>query len=105
MKCENCIACCSYFDGIEEVAYCKIEITEDEAYHDGEWYCNLNRQTIKKRLQDKDLAEVRQMDEREKLLFDFLDSVYGNVEYADGFIYFEDEDTGNRYKVAVYTTN
>ena len=58
----------------------------------------------KKRLQDKDLAEVRQMDEREKLLFDFLDSVYDNVEYADGFIYFEDED-GNRYKVAVYTTN
>ena len=35
----------------------------------------------------------------------FLDSVYDNVEYADGFIYFEDEDTGNRYKVAVYTTN
>ena len=54
---------------------------------------------------NKDFAEVRQMDEREKLLFDFLDSVYGNVEYADGFIYFEDEDTGNRYKVAVYTTN
>ena len=53
---------------------------------------------------NKDLAEVRQMDEREKLLFDFLDSVYDNVEYADGFIYFEDED-GNRYKVAVYTTN
>lgn len=52
---------------------------------------------------NKDFAEVRQMDEREKLLFDFLDSVYGNVEYADGFIYFE--DTGNRYKVAVYTTN
>ena len=57
----------------------------------------------KNRLQGKDLAEVRQMDEREKLLFDFLDSVYGNVEYADGFIYIE--DTGNRYKVAVYTTN
>ena len=54
---------------------------------------------------NKDLAEVRQMDEREKLLFDFLDSVYGNVEYADGFIYFEDEGAGNRYKVAVYTTN
>ena len=54
---------------------------------------------------NKDLAEARQMDEREKLLFDFLDSVYSNVEYADGFIYFEDEDTGNRYKVAVYTTN
>ena len=45
------------------------------------------------------------MDEREKLLFDFLDSVYGNVEYEDGFIYFEDKDTGNGYKVAVYTTN
>ena len=55
MKCENCIACGSYFDGIEEVAYCKIGITEDEAYHDGKWYCNLNRQTIRKRLQDKDL--------------------------------------------------
>ena len=52
---------------------------------------------------NKDLAEVSQMDEREKLLFDFLDSVYGNAEYADGFIYFG--DTGNRYKVAVYTTN
>ena len=56
-----------------------------------------------KSMLNKDLAEVRQMDEREKLLFDFLDSVYDNVEYADGFIYFE--DTGNRYKVAVYTTN
>lgn len=54
---------------------------------------------------NKDIAEARQMNEREKLLFDFLDSVYGNVEYADGFIYFEDEDTGNGYKVAVYTTN
>ena len=54
-------------------------------------------------MSNKDFAEVRQMDEREKLLFDFLDSVYDNVEYADGFIYFE--DTGNRYKVAVYTTN
>ena len=54
---------------------------------------------------NKDFAEVRQMDEREKLLFDFLDGVYGNVEYADGFIYVEDEDTGNGYKVAVYTTN
>ena len=44
----------------------------------------------KKQLQDKDFAEVRQMDEREKLLFDFLDGVYGKVEYTDGLIYFED---------------
>ena len=45
------------------------------------------------------------MDEREKMLFDFINDKYGNAEYADGFIYFTDEDTGIGYKVAVYTTN
>ena len=45
------------------------------------------------------------MDEREKLLFDCINEKYGNAEYADGFIYFSDEDTGNGYKVAIYTTN
>lgn len=45
------------------------------------------------------------MDERERLLFDFLNSIYGNAEYYEGFIYFTDEDTGKGYKVAVYTTN
>lgn len=44
------------------------------------------------------------MDEREKLIFDLLNDVYGDAEYVDGFIYFSDEDTGNGYKVAVYTT-
>lgn len=44
------------------------------------------------------------MDEREQMLFDFINSVYGNAEYADGFIWFDDENTGSGYKVAVYTT-
>ena len=45
------------------------------------------------------------MDEREKLLFDFLNEMYGNAEFIDGFIYFSDDDTGKGYKVAVYETN
>ena len=45
------------------------------------------------------------MDEREKMLFNFIDEQYGNAEFYDGFIWFTDEDTGNGYKVAVYTTN
>lgn len=45
------------------------------------------------------------MDEREKLLFDCISEKYGNAEYSNGFIYFSDEDTGNGYKVAIYTTN
>lgn len=57
MKCEKCIACESYFDGNEDICYCKIGITEDEAYHDGEWYCNLNQQSINKRLQDNNLGK------------------------------------------------
>lgn len=53
MKCENCPACKSYFDGLENVPYCDIGVSEDEAYHDGDWYCNYNRQTIEKRLREK----------------------------------------------------
>ena len=55
MKCENCIACKSYFDGVENICYCEIGISEDEAYHDGKWYCKFNQQTINKRLRDKNL--------------------------------------------------
>ena len=53
MKCENCPACKSYFDGLENVPYCDIGVSEDEAYHDGDWYCNYNRKTIEKRLREK----------------------------------------------------
>ena len=40
MKCENCPACKSYFDGLENVPYCDIGVSEDEAYHDGDCVCN-----------------------------------------------------------------
>ena len=52
MKCENCPACKSYFDGLENIPYCDIGVSEDEAYHDGDWYCNYNRKTIEKRLME-----------------------------------------------------
>lgn len=56
MKCEKCMACKSFWNGIEEESYCQIGILEDEAYHDGVWYCRFNQRTIEKRLRDKVLA-------------------------------------------------
>ena len=56
MKCENCIACKSFWNGIENETYCEIGVSEDESYHDGEWYCRFNQKTIEKRLRDKDLV-------------------------------------------------
>lgn len=44
------------------------------------------------------------MDNIERLLFDCINEKYGNAKYYDGFIYFYDEE-GNRFKVAIYTTN
>lgn len=55
MKCEKCPACRTYFNGNETESYCRIGILEDEACHDGEWYCRFNLRTIEKRLSDKDL--------------------------------------------------
>lgn len=52
MKCENCVACKSYFDGIEEQSYCEIGISEDEAYHDGDWYCLNDQKTINEKLSE-----------------------------------------------------
>lgn len=52
MKCENCIACKSYFDGVEEQSYCEIGISEDEAYHDGDWYCLYDHKTINEKLSE-----------------------------------------------------
>lgn len=52
MKCENCEACKSYFDGNETVSYCCIGVTEEQAYHDGEWYCKYNERHIQKRLKE-----------------------------------------------------
>ena len=54
MKCENCVACKSYFDGVEEQVYCEIGISEDEAYHDGDWYCSYNQKSINKKLNELD---------------------------------------------------
>ena len=36
MKCENCKAVESYWNGNEEETYCAIGVSEDEACHDGE---------------------------------------------------------------------
>ena len=55
MKCENCKAVESYWNGNEEETYCAIGVSEDEACHDGEWYCRFNQRTIEKRLRDKNL--------------------------------------------------
>ena len=52
MKCENCVACKSYFDGIEEQSYCEIGISEDEAYYDGDWYCLNAQKTINEKLSE-----------------------------------------------------
>ncbi|MBQ0113072.1 MAG: hypothetical protein KBT03_08080 [Bacteroidales bacterium] len=54
MKCENCNACDSYFNGLEVVSYCKIGMSEDETYNsDKDSYgCRFNRKTIEKRLRD-----------------------------------------------------
>ena len=60
MKCENCIACKTYFNGLEVVAYCEVGISEEEACHDDRWYCNLNQQTINKRLRDKNMEICKQ---------------------------------------------
>ena len=57
MKCEKCIAYKSFFDGIEERAYCEIGISEDEAYHDGKWHCRYNQKTIGKKLRNKNLKQ------------------------------------------------
>lgn len=57
MKCENCIACKSFWNGIENETYCEIGVSEDESYHDGEWYCRFNQKTIEKRLRDTTLKE------------------------------------------------
>lgn len=45
MRCYECLACQSYWSGIEEVTYCAIGVSEDEAYHEetGDWYCRYNK--------------------------------------------------------------
>lgn len=50
MRCYECLACQSYWSGIEEVTYCAIGVSEDEAYHEetGDWYCRYNKKTIEK---------------------------------------------------------
>ena len=52
MRCENCPALHTFFDGVETVGYCYIGVPEEEAEHDGDWYCRFNRKTIEKRIRD-----------------------------------------------------
>lgn len=59
MKCENCVACKSFFDGVEEYSYCDIGISDDKAYNEGRWCCKLNQKTITKRLKEKYKLENR----------------------------------------------
>ena len=47
------MACRTDWDGLEHVTWCEIGISEDEAYHDGDWYCRFNQRTINKRLSDE----------------------------------------------------
>ena len=51
------MACKSFFDGVEEYSYCGIGISDDEAYHEGRWYCRLNQKTITERLKEKYKSE------------------------------------------------
>lgn len=40
MNCSECKASDRYFDGDEVIGYCKLGVCEENAYHDGYWYCN-----------------------------------------------------------------
>lgn len=60
MKCENCPAMHTFFDGVETVGYCYIGISEEEAEHDWDWYCRFNRKTIEKRIRDIDAEKEKE---------------------------------------------
>lgn len=56
VKCENCKAVFTYFDGIETVYSCKCGISEDEAYSSSKdiWGCKLSDKTINERIHKYD---------------------------------------------------
>ena len=51
------------------------------------------------------MSAQEKMTTQEKEIFNFINDMYGNAEFEDGFIYFSDEDSNRGYKVAVYETN
>ena len=50
MNCSECKASDRYFDGDEVIGYCKLGVCEENAYHDGYWYCNKTKEQIDKKL-------------------------------------------------------
>lgn len=56
MKCGNCKASFSYFDGVETVTDCKCGVSEDKAYNSNTdtWGCRLSEKTINKRIEEYD---------------------------------------------------